>query len=98
MALCDICETEEQKVAFGLLDSGDWKYLCPGCWMRASLDLIKEIMPAEEIAAVLGPMFVTPSRSEAIKEQGKKTKGKRQAAPEPEKPAEEPPQEQAQAE
>jgi hypothetical protein len=59
--LCEICDQEE--AAFSLIPTGEGmpQILGPACLARFALELAKQILPAEEIAAVLGPMFVRPA-------------------------------------
>ena len=71
---CEICEAED--AAFTILPFGEGlpQSLGPACLARIGLQLAKEILPAEEIAATLGPMFVTPARAEAIAKDSKRAK------------------------
>jgi len=81
--LCEVCEAEE--AAFTIIPTGDGmpQSLGPGCFARSGLELAKAILPAEEIAATLGPLFVTPARAEAIAK-APKSKAKASPATEPE--------------
>jgi hypothetical protein len=79
--ICEGCEAEE--AAFTMIPTGEGlpESIGPACFARRGLELAKIILPAEEIAHVLGPMFVTPHLAEALKGKSKMAKGE---APEPE--------------
>ena len=68
MGPCDICGQEPQAMQIGDMTSGDQKFVCVGCFARFGLDFAKAVLPAEEVAAVLGPMFVTPAREDLHEE------------------------------
>ena len=73
--LCEVCEAEE--AAFTIIPTGPDGFpqsLGPGCFARAGLQLAKDLLPAEEVAATLGPLFVSPSRAEALAKSSKRTK------------------------
>jgi len=84
--LCDGCEAEE--AAFTLIPTGADglpESIGPGCFARRGLALAKLILPAEEIAAELGPMFVSPGRAEALAKGSKRARAEEpKAEPEPE--------------
>lgn len=71
---CEVCEAEE--AAFTIIPTGDGlpQSLGPACFARSGLELAKAILPAEEIAATLGPLFVTPARTEALAKAPKRGK------------------------
>jgi hypothetical protein len=81
---CQICGQEE--VAFTIIPAGegDPQFLGVGCFTRVGLELAKAILPAEEVASTLGPLFVNPAREDL--HEG--AKSRRKAKPEP--PAPEP--------
>lgn len=81
--LCEVCDAEE--AAFTIIPTGDGlpQTLGPGCFARAGLELAKQILPPEEIAQTLGPMFVTPARAETLAK-GRKSKSQPEPEPEPE--------------
>jgi hypothetical protein len=70
---CQICDSEE--AVFTVIPTGEGlpEILGPVCFARAGLDLAKEILPAEEIAQILGPMFVNPEDRPDLKEAHKAT-------------------------
>lgn len=59
--LCSICEEEEAAFTIIPTGQGDPQILGPACFARAGLETAKQILPAEEIAQTLGPMFVGPA-------------------------------------
>jgi hypothetical protein len=82
---CEVCEAEE--AAFTIIPTGEGlpQSLGPGCFARSGLELAKAILPAEEIAATLGPLFVSPARAEAIAKGSKRAKREEpEPKPEPE--------------
>ena len=86
---CEICGQEE--AAFTIIPTGEGmpQSLGAACFARSGLELAKAILPAEEIAQTLGPMFVSPSRARALKKAAAESP---QPQPEPEpkpEPAEE---------
>jgi len=82
---CKICDEEEAIFTVIPVGEGLPQILGPVCFARAGLDLAKSILPAEEIAAILGPMFVQPDTSTALKEAHKGTiKGRKSQAKDPE--------------
>ncbi len=96
--LCEVCNEEE--AAFTLIPTGEGmpQILGPACFARAGLELAKAILPAEEIASTLGPMFVGPAAAsreldKTPKRSTRKAKGaaKLGAEPDPESGAEESP-------
>lgn len=84
--LCEICNVEE--AAFTILPIGEGmpQSLGPACLARWVLQNCKDVLPAEEIAQLLGPMFVAGVVAEEINgpgqaesKQGRKSKAKREA-------------------
>lgn len=61
---CDICEAEPQAIQLGNMQTGDQQFVCVGCAARWGLDFAKAVLPPEEIAAQLGPLFVDPARED----------------------------------
>lgn len=55
---CDICGEQPAAFIITLIETGDTNYQCPGCYARLGLEAAKTILPPEEIASQLGPMFV----------------------------------------
>ena len=90
MAACDMCEQEEAAFIVGDVSTGDQKFLGPGCFARFGLEFAKNVLPGEEVAAQLGPMFVADmiAPEAAPPEAPKRAKGKKTQA---EGPAEEGP-------
>jgi hypothetical protein len=87
--VCDICQSEEAAFLVGNLADASQQFLGPGCFARAGLDFAKSVLPPEEIAEQLGPMFVSPGPAPA--EEGRPRKGGRKSKPaeaESEPPAE----------
>src|SRR5579859_235914 len=99
---CQICDQEEAAFTIIPVGPGDPQSLGPVCFARAGLDLAKTILPAEEIAGILGPMFVGPAASAreldtTPKRSTRKAKGpaKLGAEPDPENSSEEGPEQAA---
>ena len=65
---CELCEVNEAAVTIIPTGEGMPMSVCPACMARQSLELAKRELPAEEIAAILGPMFVTPAREDLHQE------------------------------
>lgn len=84
---CEVCEAEEAAFTIIPTAEGMPQSLGPACFARSGLELAKAILPAEEIAATLGPLFVTPARAEAIGRGSKRRKAEEPEA-EPEAKAE----------
>lgn len=89
MGPCDICGEQPQAIQLGNMDSGQQQFVCVGCAARWGLDFAKAVLPPEEIAQVIGPMFVDPAREdlhEAAKSarKGRKAKAEAETAPVPE--------------
>jgi hypothetical protein len=63
--LCEVCEQEE--AVFTIIPTGEGmpQSLGPACFARSGLEFAKAVLPAEEIASVLGPMFVQPAQAPA---------------------------------
>lgn len=62
--MCDICGENPQVMQIGNMETGEQKFVCTGCFARFGLDFARAVLPAEEIAQVLGPMFVQPSEAD----------------------------------
>lgn len=79
--LCEVCNEEE--AAFTMIPTGEGlpESIGPVCLARRGLELAKVILPAEEIAATLGPMFVTPAREDLHEDAAKQRKGRKSKAP-----------------
>ena len=86
MGPCDICGDNPQAMQIGNMETGDQQFVCPPCFARFALDFAKAVLPPEEIAAVLGPMFVAPTQ-----EGGKAPSRKSRRAAEAEVETAEPP-------
>ena len=81
--ICEVCNEEE--AVFTMIPTGEGlpESIGAACLARRGLELAKAILPAEEIAATLGPMFVTPAREDLHEEAAKVRKGRKsKAAPE----------------
>ena len=79
--LCDGCQAEPVAFIVGNAESGAQQFLGPACFARFGLDFAKLLLPAEEIANILGPMFVEGSTDPATAAQApKRQKGKAKAA------------------
>ena len=79
---CQLCD--EEPAAFTIIPAGqgDPQILGAACFARAGLELAKAILPAEEIAAQLGPMFVhSPQEAEAELGKARRKGGKSKPAP-----------------
>lgn len=88
--MCDICGENPQQIQLGNMETGQQQFVCASCAARWGLDFAKAILPPEEIAAALGPMFVDPAREDLHEGAAKARKGRKaKAAPEP-PPAEAP--------
>ena len=88
---CELCEEEEALFTIIPIGEGMPQSLGPACFARAGLEFAKAALPAEEIASVLGPMFVQPAATlemgaagAEIGKRPRKSKAKREA---PEGPA-----------
>lgn len=83
--ICEVCNEEE--AVFTMIPTGEGLPESIGvlCLARRGLEVAKAYLPAEEIAATLGPMFVTPAREDlhegAAKAQ-RSRKSKAKATPE----------------
>lgn len=64
---CEICNSEEAAFTIIPFGAGMPQSLGPACFARTGLELAKAILPAEEIADTLGPMFVKPPAPSAKK-------------------------------
>ena len=88
MGLCDICGEQPQAIQLGNMETGEQQFICVGCAARWGLDFAKAVLPSEEVAGILGPMFVTPGRQEALDKgaakRGRKSKAKAEAEAEAE--------------
>src|SRR5260370_17105767 len=74
---CDICGQLPQAYIISDMSNGEQKFLCAGCFARFGVDFAKAILPPEEIAEQLGPMFVTPGRQQALAKAPKSGKGRK---------------------
>jgi hypothetical protein len=76
---CEICNQEE--AIFTIIPTGEGmpQSLGPGCFARSGLEFAKNILPAEEIAAALGPMFVNPG-NDGPQEVAKPRRGRKSKA------------------
>lgn len=63
MLTCELCEQEEAMFTIIPTGQGAPQVLGLACYARQGLELAKQILPAEEIAETLGPMFVAPPKS-----------------------------------
>jgi hypothetical protein len=82
--LCEVCNEEEATVTLIPVGEGMPQSIGAACFARFGLEAAKASLPAEEIAAVLGPMFVQPARPEPEPKAAKsKRPAKAEAAPEP---------------
>lgn len=82
--LCELCEVNDAAVTIIPVGEGLPQSVCSPCMARMGLALAKELLPAEEVASTLGPLFVNPAREDLHQEaeaqrKGRKTKAK--AAP-----------------
>lgn len=76
---CDICENETATFIVGNAETGEQHFMGPGCFARFGLEYAKKALPAEEIAAQLGPMLV--SSPEAPSQEAKRGgRGRRKPA------------------
>lgn len=96
---CDVCELEEVTFIVGNAQTGDQQMLGPACFARMALEIAKAILPAEEIASTLGPLFVKPAETPSPEAQkapgGRKRKAATEEPPAPPRPSEGPPAEHA---
>src|SRR5207247_10148680 len=58
---CDTCQTEPVQFIVGNASTGEQQFLGVACFARFGLEFAKAVLPAQEIAAQLGPMFVNLS-------------------------------------
>jgi hypothetical protein len=77
---CEVCDQEEFAFTVTPAGEGAPRFLGPACFARFGLELAKSILPAEEIAATLGPMFVTPAREDLHEDAAKVRKGRKSKA------------------
>lgn len=83
MGPCDICGQLPQAMQIGNMNTGEQQFVCVPCFCRFGLDLAKQVLPPEEIAAQLGPMFVPPYREDLHEGAAQVRKGRKsKAAPE----------------
>ena len=87
---CDICGQLPQALIISDMSTGEQQFLCGGCFARWGLDFAKAVLPPEEIAERLGPMFVqspraqnAPAEKAAKSRPGRKTKAPAAQEPEP---------------
>jgi hypothetical protein len=78
--ICEICN--EEDAAFTMIPTGEGlpESIGVACLARRGLELAKMILPAEEIAATLGPMFVQPPQEAPSTAQDAPGRRKRQKA------------------
>lgn len=82
---CEVCNEEEAVFTMIPVGEGLPESIGAACLARRGLELAKAILDAEEIAATLGPMFVTPAREDLHDGAEKVRKGRKsKAAPAPE--------------
>lgn len=84
MGPCDMCGEQPQTMQIGNMNTGEQQFVCTTCFARFGLDFAKAILPPEEIASVLGPMFVDPAREdlhEGAARQRKARKSKAETSP-----------------
>ena len=81
--ICEMCEVNQASVTIIPTGEGLPQSVCSTCMARMGLELAKQLIPAEEIAATLGPMFVSPAREDLHEDAAKVRKGRKsKAAPE----------------
>lgn len=86
--ICDICAEEEALFMVGNMQTGDQVAFGPACFARQGLEAAKALLPAEEIAAQLGPMFVQmPGDDAEAPAEGRKGKRRPPAQAEPAEPS-----------
>lgn len=80
--ICDTCQELEAKFMVGNMETGDQLAVCPPCAGRWGITMAKIMLPGEEVAEMLGPMFVKPptEAAEAPAEAPKSDKRPRKAA------------------
>jgi hypothetical protein len=88
--LCEVCNTEEAAFTVIPVGEGMPQTLGPACLARWVLQNCRDVLPAEEIAGLLGPMFVQPPQGQPTEAEtpakGRKRAAKTQAAETPEGP------------
>lgn len=77
---CELCEANPAAVTIIPTGEGMPQSVCPACMARMGLELAKRELPAEEIAATLGPMFVRPEREDLHKEAAAQRKARKSKA------------------
>jgi hypothetical protein len=77
---CQVCGQNPQQFTLTTYDPLGSDSLCASCLARAGLMMAKQVLPPEEIAQILGPMFVTPEQGPAA---GEDKRGRRKPAPPP---------------
>ena len=80
---CEVCEQEEAVVT--LIPTGSEgmpQSVGSACFARFGLETAKQVLPAEEIAGILGPMFVQPPAKAPAAKAPKSKPGKAAKAPE----------------
>lgn len=77
--LCEICAAEEAAFTIIPVAEGMPQTLGPACYARSGLEFAKAVLPPEEIAQTLGPMFVTPGRAQALAKAPKRRKAEQPA-------------------
>lgn len=80
--ICQTCGLNEAAVT--IIPTGAEglpQTVCSACMAQMGLELAKVVLPAEEIAAILGPMFVTPAREDLHQGAAKVAKARKSKAP-----------------
>ena len=80
MGPCDICGQEPQAIQLGNMETGEQQFACVGCAARWGLDFAKAVLPPEEIAAQLGPLFVGPAREDLHQDAASERKARKSKA------------------
>ncbi len=75
--ICQICN--ENEAVWTLIPTGEGlpESLCDSCLGIRGLVWAKANLPAQDVAALLGPMFVTPARDDLHEEAAKVRKGRK---------------------
>lgn len=86
---CDGCGGQEvAMVSVTNVETGETTFYGAGCFARFGLAMAKEIIPAEEIAETLGPLFIKGGKTEQAPRTGKAAGKRAGAAEESAKPPE----------
>jgi len=65
--LCEVCEQEEATLTLIPVGEGMPQSIGGACFARFGLETAKAVLPAEEIAQILGPMFVSATPGPSAK-------------------------------